>query len=170
MVAWTKFLIMKSRSGFISKFSLVEQKTGVTLLLFLWINVIRLADSRKWGYSNFRYAEKIIYHLKNTALYFILYFSLWFFLLHVCYPHFLALKCVSDGVINIRPSTFSSAELLRCVLLFAVGETSKLLGLQFTCTHLNYLPDSANWAKISSWGFQALPLLIRLRTRSPVAP
>jgi len=53
--------------------------------------------------------------------------------------------------------------------LFVGTETSKLPGLESECAHLNHLPDSASWAKISSWGFQALPLLIRLRTRSSAA-
>lgn len=70
---------------------------------------------------------------------------------------------------NIRPSTFASHVFLRCLLLFVVDETSKMLSLEFTCVHLKYLPDSASRAKITSWGFQALPLLIRLRTRSSAA-
>lgn len=70
---------------------------------------------------------------------------------------------------DVRPSTFASPVFLRCLFLFVVDETSKMPSLEFTCVHLKYLPDSASQAKITSWGFQALPLLIRLRTRSSAA-
>lgn len=70
---------------------------------------------------------------------------------------------------NVSPSTFASPVFLMCLLLFVVDETSKMLSLEFTCVHLKYLPDSASQAKITSWGFQALPLPIRLRTRSSAA-
>lgn len=70
---------------------------------------------------------------------------------------------------NISPSTFPPPVFLRCLSLFVVDETSKMLSLEFTCVHLKYLPDSASQAKITSWGFQALPLLIRPRTRSSAA-
>lgn len=70
---------------------------------------------------------------------------------------------------NIRPSTFAFPERLRCLLLFVVDETSKTLSLKFTCVHLKYLPDSASQAKITSRALRALPLLIRLGTRSSAA-